>query len=404
MKSFFCILFCLTASSLLASDDVASSDPTPTLATPPAALVTVMPSVSRSQVASNAEVRLLVIINQYGYVTGAMVKHSTNPALDDPCLDAIRQWRFKPAEHNGTPVTASFIQPFTFGQDTFDSATGITARPKTRRQVPPLVPEALKHISGLVTIAVRLDNQGKISGTEVISSSHEELNAVTLSAVQQWEFSPAYINGKAVPSTVYAPFEFIGEPLPKANAVKPVLVDNSELKPLRQSSPRVPAALATLNGEAEIEFVIDHKGYVAEAKTISSTQPALGELARQAVLNWKFTPLVKNGVAVPVKAVQPFRFGQGNVVLAQIDRLPEVVNSVNPEVPAALEGTSGFANIIFDLNAKGQITAVEVKECSHEKFRAAVLVAAGQWKFKPALRAGEPVSARVTVPFVFGKK
>jgi len=404
MKSLFAVLFCLTVSSMSAAND--PSDSKPTLSSPPAALVTVMPNVSHALAENPAEVRVLVILNQYGYVTAAMVNSSTNPALNDPCLEAIRQWRYKPAQRNGVAVTASFVQPFTFGNDSFDTATGITTRPKTRRQVTPIVPESLKHISGLVTVAVQLDNQGKITSTEVVSSSHEELNPATLDAVRQWVFIPAYINGKAVPSSVYVPFDYVGQPMPEVSpsAAKPVLVDNSELKPLRQASPIVPEALAELSGEVEIEFMIDHKGYVAEAKVLTATSPALGELARLAALKWKFTPIVRNGVAVPVRAVQPFRFGQGAVTIAKVDRLPEVKSSVSPELPATLAGASGFANILFEIDAQGHVTSVEPKEFSHEDFKTAALAAARQWTFKPALRASAPVSARVVIPFVFGKK
>jgi len=403
MKNLFSALLCFTAISLWASDDVA--EPKPALVTALTPINTVMPYVSAALTSAPADVRVLVLLNEHGYVTAAKISSSTNPALNEPCLDAIRQWRYEPAKRNGVAVTASFIQPFTFGNDTFDIATGITARPKTRRQVAPIVPESLAHISGLVTIAIALDSQGKITGTEVIRSSHEELNPATLTAVQQWEFTPAYVNGKAIPSTVYAPFEYAGQPMPKTeSAPKPMLVDNSELKPLRQASPVVPESLVELSGEVEIEFVIDPKGYVAEAKALTSTQPALGELARRTVLNWKFTPIVKNGVAVPVRAVQPFRFGQGSVAIAKIDRLPIVQQSVSPALPASLRGASGFANVIFDIDAKGGVTSVEIKEASHEEFKAPALAAAKQWTFNPALHASVPVSSRVAIPFVFGKK
>jgi len=404
MKHLFTALMCFAPIVLLAAENVA--EPKHSLITPPAPIVTAMPSVSGSLTANPGEVQLLVDVNEFGYVTSARVNKSTNPLLNEPCLEALRRWRFQPAQQDGVPVSASFILPFKFGNDTFDMSPGITAHPKPRREVAPVVPESLQHVSGLVTVAVQLDHQGKITGTEVIRSSHEELNAAALGAVQQWEFSPAYVNGKAVPGKVYVPFEFVGKPLRPESVAQPepVLIDNNELKPLRQASPRVPAALAELSGEVEIEFVIDTKGYVADAKALAASQPALGELARQTVLNWKFTPIVKNGVAVSAKAVQPFRFGQGSVAIARIDRLPEVKSSVSPELPASLQGASGFAHVIFDIDAQGQVTAVEVKEASHEEFKAAALAAARQWTFRPALRAGEPVGARVAIPFVFGKK
>ena len=404
MKKLIVALLCLTTGSFLAAAETV--EPKTSLSTPPVPIQTVMPNVNRSLTASPAKVEVLVILNESGYVTAAMIQKSTNPLLNEPCLDAVRQWRYKPAQRNGENVTSSFIQPFSFGNDTFDTSTGITSRPKTRLQVAPIVPEALQHISGIVTVAVQLDNQGKITGTEIVSSSHEELNAITLTAVRQWEFAPAYVNGKAVPSTVYTPFDYVGKPMPAVTVSnpKPVLVDNSELKPIRQFSPRVPDALADLSGEVEIEFVIDQKGYVAEATALASPQPELAEFARRTVLNWKFTPIVRNGVAIPVRAVQPFRFGRGSVAIARIDRLPEVKHSVSPEVPAALQGASGFANVIFEIDAKGQVTSAEIKDASHEDFKTAALAAAKQWTFKPALRASEPVSARVVIPFVFGKK
>ena len=403
MKHAFIFLSCLAASSLAAADNTVESQPA--LSVPPTPIVTAMPNVSSALTANPGEVQLRIEINEFGFVTDARVSKSTNPLLNEPCLEALRRWRFQPAQKDGVAISASFILPFKFGNDTFDNTPGITARPKPRREVAPLVPDSLQHVSGSVTIAVQLDNQGKITGTAVAKSSHEELNAATLSAVQQWEFSPAYVNGKAVPSSIYVPFEYVGRPMPvESVAPKPVVVDNSELKPLRQGSPNVPAALAELSGEVEIEFIVDSKGYVAEAKTLTATQPALGELARQTVLNWKFTPIVKNGVAVPVKVVQPIRFGQGTVSIARIDRLPEVKSSVSPDLPASLQGASGYANVIFEIDAKGQVTSVEVKDASHEEFKAAALAAARQWTFKPALRAGGPVSARVAIPFVFGKK
>lgn len=402
MKTRLLSLLLACSLSVHGSDDV--TEPQNRLSSPPAALHTVMPQVSRTLAANPATVEILVLLNHHGYVTLAKVVKSTNPLLNEPCLEALRQWRFQPAMRNGEAVTSSFIQPFSFGQDTFDTTPGLTARPKTRRQVSPVVPDSLKHVSGLVTVAVQLDNEGKITGSQVVSSSEEELNPLALDAVRQWVFSPAYINGKAMPSTVYAPFEFIGQPLPPAPTPKPPLVDNSELKPLRQGSPRIPEALAEKSGEVEVEFTVDHRGYVVEAANLTAAQPELGELARTTVLGWKFTPIVKNGVAIPVRVVQPFRFGQGNVALAKIDRLPAVQRSVAPETPEALKDVYGQVQTMLEIDATGKVTHVEIREATHEEFKAAVLAAVSQWTFKPALRAGEAVAAKVSVPFVFGKK
>lgn len=395
-KPIIFVLFGIAISSLLGAETVVT--PVTTLSTPPALEVTVVPRISRALMKTPAEVRVFVRINQFGYVTEARVIQSTNPALNELCVEAVRQWRYKPAQLNGVIVGGSFIQPFTFSGDTFVFAADFSARPAVRRQVAPVVPETLKQISGLVTVGMQLDNIGRVLAIELVNSTHEELNEVALAAAGQWAFSPAYVKDRAVPVTVYVPFDFVGQ---AERMAKAILVDPSELKALRQVSPEVSAEVT---GEAAVEIVIDQRGFVVEARVVSASKPELGEIARQATLKWKFAPVVRNGVAVPARAVQPFRFGEGTVAIARIDQLPKVRRSVAPELPASLQGASGFAKVVFEIDAEGKITSVEVTQASHAEFKAAVLVAARQWTFRPAVTAGQPTSARISVPFVFGGK
>ncbi len=398
MKNIISLLVGFAVSSLGAAETVVN--PVTTLSTPPPLEVTVVPRVSRAFAKTPAEVRVFVRINQFGYVTEAKINQSTNPALNDLCLNAVRQWRYKPTQLNGVIVGGSFIQPITFGGDIFAFASDFSARPAARRQAAPEVPEALKQISGLVTVALQLDNIGRIMAIELVNSTHEELNEVTLAAARQWAFSPAYVKDRAVPSTVYVPFEFVGQ---ADRMAKTILVDSSELKPLRQVSPELPAGMGEVTGEAAVEIIVDKRGYVYETRIVSATRPELGELARQAALKWKFVPVMRNGAAVPVRAVQPFKFGEGTVSIAKIDQLPQARRRVAPEVPASLVGVTGFAKVLFEIDPEGRVSSVEVMEASHEEFKAAALAAARQWTFKPAIRAGEPTSARISVPFVFGK-
>lgn len=361
-------------------------------------VVTVVPALESSLLEQPGLVELLIQINAHGYVTDAKIKSSTNPQLNQACLAAIRQWRYTSASGNA----GNFVQPLRFGDATFDAEVAVTARPKALSRVAPEVPEALQNISGKVTVAVQLDAAGKLTDARIVSSTHEELNPLCLAAVQAWRFAPAYEAGQGKPSLVYVPFAFVGREMPEAVVAKTQVVDNATLKPLRQDSPSVPEALASVNAAAVIDFVVDANGYVANATVKSTTNPELGELARQAVKGWTFRPVIKNGVAVPSRAEQPFKFGEGVVSVTPVDKLPRVRSTVSPDFPAELAGASGFAKVRLEIDENGQVVAADVTQASHDVLKAPVLAAARQWKFYPAIRAGQQVKSSVTVPFVFG--
>jgi TonB family protein len=39
---------------------------------------------------------------------------STNPALSQSVIDTIVQWRYKPAKHDGMPISVHLTTPFSF--------------------------------------------------------------------------------------------------------------------------------------------------------------------------------------------------------------------------------------------------------------------------------------------------
>jgi protein TonB len=59
------------------------------------------------------------------------------------------------------------------------------------------------------------------------------------------------------------------------------------------------ARKASIQGVAVIECVITPQGRVANA-TVVEAPPLLGEAAREAVLQWEYTPMIQNGVPIPV--------------------------------------------------------------------------------------------------------
>jgi TonB family protein len=367
----------------------------------PSPIDTVVPAVSRELAETPGQVELQLTLNENGYVTSAVVKSSSNSKLEGPCLKAVRQWRYTAPKD----VTVSFVQPFRFGGDTIDTTSIAATRPEPKDKVVPEVPDELAHVSGDVTVVLAISSTGETIDASVIKSTHKELESISLAAAKKWTFKPATIQGRAISSKVYLPFHFVGSPEATFGVIaKAELVDNDTLVPLRQISPTLPDGLIDSHGEASLAITVDSHGYVVAATVQSCTHPDFAEVARAAVLQWKFRPVVKNGVAISVNAVQPMRFGKGTVSVATVDKLPSVLTSVEPSVPDELKGASGFARVVFFVDANGKVTDATVADASHEAFSSAVLDVAKQWTFNPAVRKGVATDSRVTIPFMFGPK
>ncbi len=60
------------------------------------------------------KVEVLIIVGKDGAVTRAEVLQSPDPAANQPCLEAAREWRFKPGTRGGQPVSFKLKLPFRF--------------------------------------------------------------------------------------------------------------------------------------------------------------------------------------------------------------------------------------------------------------------------------------------------
>ena len=67
------------------------------------------------------------------------------------------------------------------------------------------------------------------------------------------------------------------------------------------------ARAAGIQGVVLAEIVIDGEGSVIDARVVRSV-PLLDEAALKAVKNWRFTPTVVNGQAVPVRMTVTVNF------------------------------------------------------------------------------------------------
>ncbi|WP_258104388.1 energy transducer TonB [Marinoscillum sp. MHG1-6] len=64
-------------------------------------------------------------------------------------------------------------------------------------------------IEGRVLVLVKINEEGKVATTKVVSSPSEELSKAVITAMKKLQFEPAKnANGVAVPSAVHVPVDF----------------------------------------------------------------------------------------------------------------------------------------------------------------------------------------------------
>lgn len=370
---------------------------------------TVAPHLSGALTQASGEVRLLVNINEYGFVTDATVADSSNTELNAASLDAIHLWTFSPAKEDGVAVPSKAIQPFYFngGSIVLESKQAPSdTNPIVRNTSKPTLSDDLMNITGEVVLQASLSSDGNVESVMVKSSTHSELEEAASAALQKWTFKPATKSGEAVASKVIIPFRFEGTGESHEAVVASVKksVDRAPTA-IRQPTPELSRELQDQRGEAKLQLTVDSHGYVANVDILESSNEALSTAAREAALQWKFKPAIKDGAAVASTVIQPFSFN-GGLLSADlpVDSMPVAKFKKSPELPEALTDVQGYVSIRLNLDAQGRVVNASCTKSSHDELVAPTVEAAKAWTFKPAVRDGEKVPSSVLVPFIFNKR
>ncbi|HEU5077881.1 MAG TPA: energy transducer TonB [Opitutaceae bacterium] len=99
--------FALTA----ARADEAMVRPVPVKTPPP-----VYPAQMRQDgIAGTVTVK--IVVDESGNVAECSVSKSTRAEFEQPALEAIKRWKFKPASKDGTPVRSNILVPVQFSSE-----------------------------------------------------------------------------------------------------------------------------------------------------------------------------------------------------------------------------------------------------------------------------------------------
>jgi TonB family protein len=188
--------------------------------------------------------------------------------------------------------------------------------------------------SGAASIAISVDDQGKLTDTLVTAYSHPAFAERALSALSKWTFEPARIHGIARNSKADLTFWF---EMKGVAVVSMDIMTDSELlhykvagssdaysacklseldhipNPKKIVAPVYPKQMArsSQGGHLQVEFYIDPEGHVRMPSVSPEAIEANEELAAVAVTavsQWQFDRPLSKGVPVLVLAHQDFDF------------------------------------------------------------------------------------------------
>lgn len=59
-------------------------------------------------------VAVVIVIDEKGMIIGSSIAKSSNPEFEKPALDAVKNWKFKPAKKDGVAVKVRVTVPLRF--------------------------------------------------------------------------------------------------------------------------------------------------------------------------------------------------------------------------------------------------------------------------------------------------
>ncbi len=164
-------------------------------------------------------------------------------------------------------------------------------------------------------------------------------------------------------------------------------------------------AFAVGGGEVRLELSVSSSGEVEDVVTLRATPPFTDEL-RASVSGWSFEPARDDQGAVASRVLVVGMFRPPTLMGPVIGELPRDVAAASAEVavptqspmPAYPANALGDATVLVEatIGSDGRVSEAQTRG-GQEPFAAAALDAVRGWQFKPASRAGVPVTGVVCV-------
>lgn len=322
-----------------------ADDTTPDV--PPAAIKQVRPEYpdTLSRLGNTGKVTLAFVVTETGEVRDPAVLAATHPDFIGPAIEAVQQWRFRPATKSGAAVSARVAQVIDFRNVNGSSveAFSVPGRPpkefpeELRYDTPPLVSRTvacvypyellLSGTKGEASVAFLVDERGMTREVTVQKATHPEFGAALKAAMEAWRFAPAQKNGRPSRALLARTQKFdlgnrdllitaetrrLRRKLGQDEKVDfvPFSALDAPPKAIYRKVPVYPPDLREPGGTgtATVEFIIDRQGIPQFPRLVDATRPEFGWAALTAIREWRFSPVLSGGKAVDFRVRQPLEF------------------------------------------------------------------------------------------------
>jgi TonB family protein len=193
----------------------------------------------------------------------------------------------------------------TGGEDTLPAIAEFTT--------PPLYSDVARrrHIEGVVTIGVHVDEDGRLSVARVVKGLGAGLDQNALVAVRQWRFVPGSRAGRraAMDAEIDIEFSLQNEAVNEliANDMA-TLVGPDVIPPRAVRTSRAPLDAGPARGSVVLDVVLLQDGSPKIVRILQSLTPEADEQAVRHFEQWRFTPAMRNGAPVKVRMNAEVRF------------------------------------------------------------------------------------------------
>ena len=193
----------------------------------------------------------------------------------------------------------------TGGEDTLPAIAEFTP--------PPLYSDIARrrHIEGVVTIGVHVDEDGRLSLARVVKGLGAGLDQNALVAVRQWRFVPGSRAGRraAMDAEIDIEFSLQNEAVNEliANDMA-TLVGPDVIPPRAVRTSRAPLDAGPARGSVVLDVVLLQDGSPKIVRILQSLTPEADEQAVRHFEQWRFTPAMRNGAPVKVRMNAEVRF------------------------------------------------------------------------------------------------
>lgn len=178
---------------------------------------------------------------------------------------------------------------------------------------PPLYSDIARrrHIEGVVTIGVHVDEDGRLSVARVVKGLGAGLDQNALVAVRQWRFVPGSRAGRraAMDAEIDIEFSLQNEAVNEliANDMA-TLVGPDVIPPRAVRTSRAPLDAGPARGSVVLDVVLLQDGSPKIVRILQSLTPEADEQAVRHFEQWRFTPAMRNGAPVKVRMNAEVRF------------------------------------------------------------------------------------------------